>query len=137
MVLRYMNGHIIFSSCRHLFTCDNALSAELEACREGAALAMEWSSLPFILETESSEAAAMIMQTSTNRSSDAGLVHEIEAIIHSGRQVKVRAVRRGSNRVSHELARVGRACMKQLFGCVQVRRKLQSCALWITLIQVD
>ena len=106
-------GHIVFSSCRHMFTCNSALAAELEACREGVALAMEWSSAPFILETDCSEAAAMLMHKSTDRSPNAGLVHhEIKARMYGGREVKVRAIRRESNQVSNELARIGRACVK-------------------------
>ena len=60
MVLRDSAYHIIFSSCRHIFTCDGALVAELEACREGVVLALEWSSLLFILKMDCSEAARMI-----------------------------------------------------------------------------
>ncbi|XBH66185.1 hypothetical protein VPH35_119636 [Triticum aestivum] len=112
MVMRDVEGHIVFASLRHMFTCNSALAAELEACREGVALAMEWSSAPFILETGCSEAAAMLMHKSTDRSKNAGLVHEIKASIYGGREVKVRAIRRESNQVSNELARIGRACVK-------------------------
>ena len=95
-----------------MFTCNNALAAKLEACREGVALAMEWSSAPFILETDGSEAAAMLTHKSIERSPNVGLVHEIKASICGGREVKGRAIRRESNQVSNELARIGCAYVK-------------------------
>ena len=52
------------------------------------------------------------MQTNINRSIHAGLVQEIKAIIHGEREVKVMAVGRGSNCVSHELARIAPTCVK-------------------------
>ncbi|XBI14198.1 hypothetical protein VPH35_140815 [Triticum aestivum] len=112
MVLRDTTGQIIFSSCHHLFKCNNALEAELQACREGVALALEWSSLPFILKTDSTEAAMMLNQKNINRSPNACLVHEIKELLDSDREVVVRAVRRSRNRVSHELARIGRVDVK-------------------------
>ena len=41
MVLRDDKGEIIFSSCRQLFPCRDALEAELCACMEGLSTAME------------------------------------------------------------------------------------------------
>ena len=42
MVLRDAAGAIIFSSCRELRSCTSPLEAELEACREGIQLALQW-----------------------------------------------------------------------------------------------
>lgn len=41
MILRDDSGGIIFCSCRHLFTCDDVLEAEILAIREGLMLAGE------------------------------------------------------------------------------------------------
>ncbi|KAI4975866.1 hypothetical protein ZWY2020_049473 [Hordeum vulgare] len=112
MVLRDTSGGIIFTSCRHLFTCDNALAAELEACREGIVLALEWSTLPFIIETDSTEAAEMISNPSGNRSQHAAIIQEIAASMRGGREIVVKAIRRGCNLVSHHLAQLGRCEMK-------------------------
>lgn len=40
-LLFFLREKIIFSSCRHLFSCTSALEAEVAACMEGAALATE------------------------------------------------------------------------------------------------
>ncbi|KAI5021098.1 hypothetical protein ZWY2020_054508 [Hordeum vulgare] len=42
MVLRDHNGDIIFSACRSLWSCPDALHAELAGCMEGLALAHQW-----------------------------------------------------------------------------------------------
>ncbi|XBH94238.1 hypothetical protein VPH35_085057 [Triticum aestivum] len=107
MVLRNSDGNIIFTSCRHLFPCDSALQAELEACKEGISLALEWSSLPFIIETDISVAAMMISQAA-----DAALVQEIKMLIRGDRRVQVKAIKRERNQFSHELARIARTCIK-------------------------
>lgn len=51
MYLRDNRGSIVFTSSQHLFTCNDALTAELDACRDGISLALEWSTLPLIVET--------------------------------------------------------------------------------------
>lgn len=43
---------------------------------------MEWSDLPFIPETDSSEALAMNTEPAVNRPSNAAIVQDIKAIIH-------------------------------------------------------
>lgn len=45
MVLRDQDGAISFCSCRHLFTCTDALEAEMLATREGFTLALQWRNL--------------------------------------------------------------------------------------------
>lgn len=42
MILRDSEGSIILSSCRHLFTCADALEAKLLAIKEGISLALQW-----------------------------------------------------------------------------------------------
>lgn len=69
---------------------------------------MEWSQLPFILETDCSVAAAMILEKSINRSAVAAQVSEIKRILGSGREHRIVVVRREHNNVSHCLARIGR-----------------------------
>ncbi|KAM0901411.1 hypothetical protein ACQ4PT_019967 [Festuca glaucescens] len=68
-VLRDPNGEIIVSACRFLPSCQNPLEAELEACRHGLALALEWSTLQCVLEMDCSEAVEMISSGELDRSS--------------------------------------------------------------------
>lgn len=67
--------------------------AELEACREGVALALEWSSLPFITGTDCMEATGMINKETINRTRDACLIQEIKTLLRSEREVVVKAIR--------------------------------------------
>ena len=53
MILRDDRGEIIYNACRELRTCDNALDAELAACREGLELALHRSNLPILVELDS------------------------------------------------------------------------------------
>ena len=50
MVLRDDRGHIIYSTCRQLLSCQEALEVELCACMEGLSFAMQRSDLPIIVE---------------------------------------------------------------------------------------
>lgn len=47
---------LIFSACRHLYHCRNALEYELAAIREGLLLALQWSELPIVIESDCLEA---------------------------------------------------------------------------------
>ena len=60
MVLRDAQGQIIYSACRQLFACDGALVAELEACKEGLAIALHRTNCPIQLELDRSEAVTML-----------------------------------------------------------------------------
>ena len=86
MILRDDTGSIIFSTCRFLLTCSIALEAEVLACMEGISLALEWSSAPFILETDCSVAAAMIQEHGTNRSPVTALIGEIKRLLQGRRE---------------------------------------------------
>ena len=109
MVLRDHNGAIIFASCRLLTSCASALEAEVAACMEGVALTLEWSSLPFSLETDSLVAANMIKETEQNRSPVAAIVGEIKWLLALGRQHVVTHACRSKNKVAHALAQMGRS----------------------------
>ena len=108
MILHDHIGAIIYSSCRFITSCASPLEAEVEACREGIALALEWSNNePFILETDSTTAANMIMETDQNRSPVAALVGEIKRLLSIGPEHVISHVSRSRNKVSHMLAQMG------------------------------
>ena len=60
MILRDAHGDIIYSACREIRICDNALDAELAACREGLELALHRTVLPILVELDSTEAVSLI-----------------------------------------------------------------------------
>ncbi len=109
MVLRDASGAIIFTACRGLLTCDNALQAKLEACREGLDLALQWTPLPVLIEMDCAEAVTMIQDNERNRSRYMTLVHEIKALMADQREVVITLASRSQNKVSHGLAAYGRS----------------------------
>ena len=68
MVLRDSNGKIIFSSCRELFSCRNALESELCACMEGLSIAIQRTELPIHVEMNSLVAVNMLNEEDRDRS---------------------------------------------------------------------
>jgi ribonuclease HI len=52
IVLRDHAGEVIFTACRNLDTCMDAPEAELAAIEEGIKLALHWSALKIIVETD-------------------------------------------------------------------------------------
>jgi hypothetical protein len=107
-VLRDKEGTIIFSTCRHLQPCLNPLEAELEACRDGVALALDWSTLPCMVEMDCPEAVKMIRSGELDRSPFTGLVQEIKHLLASRSDMIIDTIDRDQNRVSHGLANLGR-----------------------------
>lgn len=108
MVLRDGGGEIIFSSCRELRTCTSPLEAELEVCREGIHLALQWTTLPIVVEMDCLEATQLIRGGSIDRSANAMLIEEIKTSLRSGREFLIKHIRREQNNVSHYMANFGR-----------------------------
>ena len=65
---------------------------------------MEWSSLPFTFEMDSAKVAVMISNPSVDRSQHTAITQEISTMMRGEREIKIQAIKRESNRVSHELA---------------------------------
>ncbi|KAI4984055.1 hypothetical protein ZWY2020_040908 [Hordeum vulgare] len=107
MVLRDHNGDIIFSACRSLWSCPDALHAELAGCTKGLALAHQWTQLPVILECDSLQAVQMINNTSGNRSQYAMVVAEVKRLMGE-RECRVAHISRLQNHISHLIANFGR-----------------------------
>lgn len=68
MILRNNMGEIMFSACRALSSCRDALEAELCACMEGLSLAIQRTETPIVIETDSSIAVSMISCEEVDRS---------------------------------------------------------------------
>jgi hypothetical protein len=108
VILRNDGGAVIVSASSYLPSCMCPLEAELEACRQGLALALDWSNLPCLVEMDCCEAVKMIRSGELDRSPFAGLVQEIKhlmAALHSG---SIATIGREQNLVSHLLANLGR-----------------------------
>ena len=130
MILRNREGHIVFASCRFL-------EAEVSACAEGIALALEWSTLPFIVEIDYYVAAQMLMDDTPNRSSVAALIEKGKLLLKSGRDYSIAHVRRSQNNVAHALAQMGRSSTRWQFGSAMAQTKLSLFAKRIVMNHLD
>jgi ribonuclease HI len=108
MVIRDANGTIIVSACQFLPSCQSPLEAELEACRHGVALSLEWSTLPCVVEMDCSEAVKMITSGELDRSPYTAIIQEIKQLMASCTLIEFELIRREQNNVSHMLANFGR-----------------------------
>jgi ribonuclease HI len=104
VVLRDSEGNVIAASCKQLASCRNALEAELLPCKEGAVLALQWTFLPFVLETDCLVAIQMIQSKEKDISELAYLIREVKELLGSNRKVKICKALRSQNWVGHSLA---------------------------------
>ena len=81
MLLRDAHENIIFSACRALYSCRDALEAELCACMEGISFAVQHSHLLIEIEMDSSMAVEMISSGKVNRSVYASWIEEIKNLL--------------------------------------------------------
>lgn len=107
MVLRDNLGNIIYSSCRELFSCRDALEAEICACMEGFSIAIQRTELPICIEMDSLIAVNMLKDKDIDRSIYASLVAEIK-YLKSLRTTRIAHINRGQNLVSDFLASFAR-----------------------------
>lgn len=107
MVLRDDQANIIFSACRSLYACRDALEAELCACMEGISFAIQRSDSPVVIELDSLVAVKMIQGRDQDRSLYASLVNEIRYLL-TLRGNCITHIRRSQNKVSDSLANFAR-----------------------------
>jgi ribonuclease HI len=108
MMLRGDAGQIIFSACRFLPRCVEAVEAELWACREGLELAMEHSMLPIIVESDCSLVISAAMDKTMDRSPYLNIISDIKLLARQSRFCKFVKVDRSEVRASHFLANLAR-----------------------------
>ncbi|KAK1608923.1 hypothetical protein QYE76_032596 [Lolium multiflorum] len=100
MILRDDSGHIIFSTCRSVLRCEDALEAEIQACLEGLMLSLQYSELPIIIDTDCSQLVATVQDHSLDRSSLMHLFLEIKRLSSQNRICKFVKVDTSQIRVS-------------------------------------
>ena len=82
MILRDEFGKIIFSACRAILFCRDALEAELYACLEGLSSVVQRTSLSIHVEMDSSVAVSKITGGEVDRSLYSAVVNEIRGLIN-------------------------------------------------------
>lgn len=106
MVLRNDRGNIIFSSCRQLFSCRDALEAELCASMESLSLTIQQCDAP-IIEMDSLVVVELIQARNLDRSIYASIVKEIKYLM-SLRDWCITHVSRNQNKDRDNLANFAR-----------------------------
>ncbi|KAM0908155.1 hypothetical protein ACQ4PT_015643 [Festuca glaucescens] len=107
MVIRDAGGRAIFAACRNISACADALDAELAAMEEGLMLALHWTTEPFVVEVDSSDAIKLVAKGTPNLSRYTTRVSRIREFLRE-REISVTKVGRDANGVSHRLAALGR-----------------------------
>lgn len=107
-ILRNSTGDVIFAVYGFVEQCQSALEAEILACKEGIRLALQWTLLPIIIESDCAEAIQLILSEGKLRSAHTFLVREIQGMVKGAREMKLKKVNRNCNRISHVLANKGR-----------------------------
>ncbi|KAK1653040.1 hypothetical protein QYE76_070845 [Lolium multiflorum] len=77
MVLRDHQGAIVAAACREVTRCRDATEAELMAIEEGVQLSLLWTTQPFTVETDCSEAVELLKESTPNTSIYANPTKEI------------------------------------------------------------
>jgi ribonuclease HI len=107
VVVRDSAGGVIVAACIQLHYCKDATEAEVAAIEEGVNLAMQWSQLPFSVESDCADAVQMINSRAPNISAHAFRIRIIRENLLE-RNSKLVQIGREANVVSHELAKLAR-----------------------------
>ena len=76
-------GRIIFAACKALYSCNDALEAELSACLEGLSSSVQRTDMPIEVEMDSSVAVSMITCGDIDRLIYLSLVNRIRGLLIS------------------------------------------------------
>jgi hypothetical protein len=104
VVIRNSEGTVLLSAWRVLSHAVNAEEVELMACREGVALAVEWTPMHAIFESDCLSALQLLSKQGEQRSSSMFLVKEICDTARRMTSLRFHHVKRDQNVVAHELA---------------------------------
>jgi hypothetical protein len=108
VIVRASDGSIILSACKVLHHCCSALEAELRAVIEGVSLAREWSQLPILVETDSSEVLRMVTNKTKDLSELGNITVESKILLSVECIAGISKIPRSQNIASHELAKYSR-----------------------------
>ena len=99
-LLRLCPRRNIFSACRYLFNCKDALEAEISAILEGLSISIQWSDFPIVIQSDNAMAVAALTDDSLDRSAYGYLMLEIKKILESRGFIPLK-IERNRNRVAH------------------------------------
>ena len=123
MILRNWDGSVIFSAHRHLFHCNDALEAELHAIMEGMALFVEHTTLPVVVQSDSTMALFVLTSNELDLSAYGHLILEIKDLMVGREFIPMKISRDKSfwqiGRTDHSTAcwlRKGHPCIAELLS---------------------
>ena len=108
MILRDEKGKIIFPAYRYIFHCNDSLEAEIHALMQGMALAIQNTSLPVVVQSDSAEALSILSNNGLVKSAYGQLVLEIKELM-SSREFLPQKIHRSQNCVADCLATYSRS----------------------------
>ena len=103
MIPRDHEGVVIFAATRVLFNCGDPLEAEMAAMDEGLRLALHWSNLSLVVETDCSELLKMVQSKDVERSRYVNRINEIRRILAHERNISLAKISRHANVAPHTL----------------------------------
>ena len=108
MILRDDTGKILFAAYRYIFHCNDSLDAEIHALMQGMALAIEHTTLPVVVQSDSSEALSVLSSKSLMKSAYGQLILEIKELM-SNREFVQQKIHRSQNNIADRLANYSRS----------------------------
>lgn len=78
MILRNGIREVVFATCQVIFFCNNSLEAEIQAILQGLNLAIQWSNMPILVQSDSMVALSSLSDTLLVKSQFDNLVKEIK-----------------------------------------------------------
>jgi ribonuclease HI len=107
IALRDCQGDMIVAACREVKNCRDATESELMAIKEGLKISHTWTPMDTTVETDCSEAAELIKESTPNTSIYAFRINFIRDLLQE-RDSTLLKISMDYNQVSHELTQMGR-----------------------------
>ena len=123
VVIRDDAGKVLLSAWRVVANASNAEEVEILACKEGLALAVEWTPCQATLESDCSSVIKYLSDLGEQRTPPAFVIREAKKLASTLPGIVFKHVRREQNYVAHELAQLASG----LFHSVVWRNRYPVC----------
>ena len=108
VAIRDHSGSVLLSAWKVIFGAGSAEEVKAQACKEGLALAAEWTPRPTILESDCSTVIGYLVKPQSQRTSYSFIIQEALGASRRLPRVVFRQIGRESNVLAHELAQLAR-----------------------------
>lgn len=104
VIIRDHEGQVRMSAWRSLQHCRDAEEAEAMACCKGITLAVRWSDIPMVLETDCATIADGLKNHSLDHSINWSILSALRLRMEEFQSVNIVKISRSQNNVAHQLA---------------------------------